>query len=866
MRKLVLFAILFLAGINGLFAQVTYKQNFKTLKGHDVVCPGLPEDHFSIIPAPEVVARAKNARANAETKTATFIVEYVNFPENAKAAFQRAVDIWEYLIHSDVPIRVSAYWEQLGTNVLGAANTTDFKINFPGAKKANTYYPIALAEKLAGKPLNSDYEADIYCRFNSAMTWHYGSPETIAAGTYDFTTIVLHELGHGLGFISTMRVTGQNGDYGLGTPYKSIYDIFLETQDGRNLIDTASYDRNSNEMYRILTGNNLYFEKTVGIERPKVYAPTSFSVGSSISHLDDNTYFSGTQNALMTSTARSREVTHDPGPLALAIFHEMGWKTTTIVHDEIKNKLTGAPTKFVVNVLSDTSIVANSAKMHYRTNGQFQTVNLTNTPGTNEYTATVGFENDVTEVGYYFEVQDNYGNTVKIPGSDGVRNDFQYLYSFKIGDDKNPPYVQHTPLQVEEVSYPKDFLVFVDDDFEDAIASVVINYKVNGTTQTPISLSKFDADINSPEYSQGLNDEYLYIIEDGMKGLRTGDHISYQIVATDKSGNKTVIPTEYTSTSASTPTESFYDFTVTSLFPTRNLYATDFENASNDFATIGFSVKDEDGFNSKALHSPHPYRNGLGALDPAGSGGTYLNFERNEIAMLRYPVSIGTGSNLYITFDEVVLVEPGETGSVYGGEEFYDYVVLEGSYDGSTWFPIESGYDSRDNALWERVYNGTMSGGTYPNSLSKGNITLTKKRSMRMPPRAQGGATGTPILLRFRLYSDQFTNGWGWSIDNLYIQEEAPVVLATETEPKSGITLYPNPSVEYLEAEMTLSEPQKVLVEIYSMEGGKVYSEYIQASETVFKHRVGVAGFASGNYVVKIRESKGVAFKRFTKL
>src|SRR5687767_2211960 len=43
--------------------------------------------------------------------TSLFEVEYENFPPEAEAAVQYAVEIWQSLLVSPVPIRVSASWE-----------------------------------------------------------------------------------------------------------------------------------------------------------------------------------------------------------------------------------------------------------------------------------------------------------------------------------------------------------------------------------------------------------------------------------------------------------------------------------------------------------------------------------------------------------------------------------------------------------------------------------------------------------------------------------------------------------------------------------------------------------------------------------
>ncbi len=67
--------------------------------------------------------------------------------------------------------------------------------------------------------------------------------------------------------------------------------------------------------------------------------------------------------------------------------------------------------------------------------------------------------------------------------------------------------------------------------------------------------------------------------------------------------------------------------------------------------------------------------------------------------MLRHPFKFNE-SGMLISFKEIVLVEPGETGSVFGSDDFYDYVIVEGSKNfGKTWFSLIDGYDSRISCI-----------------------------------------------------------------------------------------------------------------------------------------------------------------------
>jgi len=141
-------------------------------------------------------------------------------------AFQHAADLWGTLLDSDVPIVINATFDTLdcSTNaVLGQANTSFLRANFAGAPLANTWYPAALADRLARVDLDPG-QPDIVASFNSAVDgvgclassdWYYGL-DAKHGNDQDLVTVVLHELGHGLGSSTFMDVT--TGQFpGVGT-------------------------------------------------------------------------------------------------------------------------------------------------------------------------------------------------------------------------------------------------------------------------------------------------------------------------------------------------------------------------------------------------------------------------------------------------------------------------------------------------------------------------------------------------------------------------------------------------------------------------------------------------------------------------
>jgi len=163
-------------------------------------------------------------------------------------AFQYAADLWGAVLKSDVEIRVAAQFDPLpcsaGSAVLGQAGPKTLFHDFVGAPVANTYYAVALANSLAGMDLDPGND-DITATFNSvigagcafAKTWYYGLDGGAGPSEDDLVTVVLHELGHGLGFLTAVDVndTTCDGDPADGAKLNGRDDAFM-----RNLEDHST--------------------------------------------------------------------------------------------------------------------------------------------------------------------------------------------------------------------------------------------------------------------------------------------------------------------------------------------------------------------------------------------------------------------------------------------------------------------------------------------------------------------------------------------------------------------------------------------------------------------------------------------------
>jgi len=276
-----------------------------------------------------------------ESATATFSITYVpnggtdrwgepcyTFPSQAQAPFNAAAGIWANILQSSVPITIRTCWANLGSSsILGYSGGGPIVRDFSGAPIAYTWYSGSLANALVGTDLNPG-EFDMHITYNSNFSWYYGTDGLTLAGQHDLMSVVLHEIGHGLNFTGSMSYSGGSGSWGYGG-YPVIYDTFMRDGSGNPLINTGVYGNPSTSLGNALRSNNIWFHGSNamaanGGQRVKMYAPSTWSGGSSYSHLDYTT-FNETANELMVYAISSGESIHDPGPVTQGLLKDLGW-------------------------------------------------------------------------------------------------------------------------------------------------------------------------------------------------------------------------------------------------------------------------------------------------------------------------------------------------------------------------------------------------------------------------------------------------------------------------------------------------------------------------------------------------------------
>ena len=156
--------------------------------------------------------------------------------EQRLIAFRHAAEIWEKLLDSPVEIQVLATFAPIRdsgvcsatSGVLGAARAWAKVADFEGAPQTGVLYPIALANKIAGRDLQLG-QPDIEAFFNSDVDlatclgnrdWYYGLDGN-AGDDVNLVVVLLHEFAHGLGMSGSLNLS--LGTFSQGKP--SIFEM-----------------------------------------------------------------------------------------------------------------------------------------------------------------------------------------------------------------------------------------------------------------------------------------------------------------------------------------------------------------------------------------------------------------------------------------------------------------------------------------------------------------------------------------------------------------------------------------------------------------------------------------------------------------
>lgn len=258
-------------------------------------------------------------------KKSNFVPIYNNVPDVAKASIQRAIDIWSENFSSKVPVNVNVAWTKApNSTILASASAKNIFSNFNGAPDKTLYYPSALANALAGVDLDIG-EPELEINVTTGDFWYYGLDGKCPSNKYDLVSVILHEMAHGLGFMSGTYYDPATRVGRFLQP--TAFDAYVQLPDGRRLVDLPSP---SLEIGAALTSTLLWsganaLKANNGV-KPLLFTPSVYEQGSSTSHLDEKTFSNTFENSVMTPNLSAGEVFHLPGTLLLAIFEDLRMK------------------------------------------------------------------------------------------------------------------------------------------------------------------------------------------------------------------------------------------------------------------------------------------------------------------------------------------------------------------------------------------------------------------------------------------------------------------------------------------------------------------------------------------------------------
>ncbi|MDR1762082.1 MAG: T9SS type A sorting domain-containing protein [Bacteroidales bacterium] len=272
------------------------------------------DEHFN--PSADVT-RVANTNANASLNLQFNLSG--NTTGQAHTATLHALNLWSEQLAGTVPVDINVTFASMGAGILGGSyRTPSYLIN-------GIFYPSPLANQLLG--YNFSTQRDIRIEMSSNFSFYFGLDGNTSG--YDYVTIMLHEVTHGLGFFP---LCGSNGAYtyttstggSSNTSYPSIYDyqLFQGATGNTCLTDLTQTQRASlvisGNLYAGRPGSHLLVAN--GGVRVKMYAPNPWRAGSSVSHWDNNPGFVNFmqysyQYPLHTFNARK-----------IGMMLDMGWK------------------------------------------------------------------------------------------------------------------------------------------------------------------------------------------------------------------------------------------------------------------------------------------------------------------------------------------------------------------------------------------------------------------------------------------------------------------------------------------------------------------------------------------------------------
>jgi hypothetical protein len=268
-------------------------------------CRRLTEPQIESMRFGRSVSRAMarlSPRVSVQAAKAVFEIIYTDAPGEGfndardgaarKRALEASVAAWSQVLEGTIPIVIQARMEapeDEESQLLASAGPVDLAV------LDDVGVVTALASQMLDVNVREEFgnEADIEIVFSPDIDWDYSTNGVAGGNRVSFVYTTIHEIAHGLGFIDSF--VGETGELLNEVPFS--FDVFINRGSDRNRRLT---DRAAEDVLGDLISGDLFFSGPKAIAaskrsiRPlpmiKLYAPDPYEPGSSIAHVDQDTY------------------------------------------------------------------------------------------------------------------------------------------------------------------------------------------------------------------------------------------------------------------------------------------------------------------------------------------------------------------------------------------------------------------------------------------------------------------------------------------------------------------------------------------------------------------------------------------------
>lgn len=210
-----------------------------------------------------------------------------NVPKEVLFSISKATDVLSKHLILKKTIIIKVQWTPLNNMVVALSERPSFCSN-----DNFLAYPSSLSKQLFDIDCSDGIDIILYLNSNYAYVHYYGfENRPIYFFEYDLTSVLLHEILHGLGFYSGFYYDNEKLSYRLPDGFLTIYDWILfrnKEIDGIPQYDGQYFAVDNITNNDFLKNDNLTFISSSKQFSVSMYVPFNFQEGQSIGHRKDD--------------------------------------------------------------------------------------------------------------------------------------------------------------------------------------------------------------------------------------------------------------------------------------------------------------------------------------------------------------------------------------------------------------------------------------------------------------------------------------------------------------------------------------------------------------------------------------------------